>query len=486
MYALMHTRIVKNLYFNVLEKINNHDSAWYTTDIDIVDEKLSIKTFRLFLIGGQMIFDIGLLYSILSQVYSAWLMMFVIPIAYVFIFVFRPIWQKNHYDLSIKRNEIINNWNDIAEGIDIIQSSQCNISYFRNRHQKGISNLQKAGTRRINLSRSINLWIRISSLVAIYGVLFLKLLREDYKYMIVVLVYGQNARQHLISFIKAFVEIEANLCYVDRIKRQMRFTTSSSKISQSSASLSTITTTATIKQYSPMIEIFNDNKTIGNDNYNDGDDGIVKFVEIINLSLEYCKIKNFTLSLCKGRKVAITGRTGIGKTSLIMVLAGLEKSYRGNVNINGTCISNMDLSDVLSFVPQNLMIWSGTVRFNIDPTNAFSDGQIWTILEELTLAPFIRNLELSLEATIIMTFNSTREELECSNWTRSNLQLLCLARALIRSKPLLLLDEATANLDADLDCKINRILVNRKDLTIVCISHKPESIRGFDEIIEIK
>lgn len=485
-YASMHTGIVKRLYLEILEKIDNQDSSWYTTDLDIVDEKLAIRTFKLFLFGGQMIFGIKLLYSVLSQIYILWILAFIALILYVFVVEFRPRWQGNHYDLSFKRNDIIANWNDIAEGIQVIQSNQSNISYFRNKHQNKMKNLQNAAIRRIKLSIFIKLWIKALSLIAIYGILFIKVFKGDYKSMKMILIYGQSFRLQLISFMNSLIDIEANLCYLERIKRQVRFLK------------------PLIKKLSPI----SIHSCIRNDNEskNDNHDCREVLIDIKDLSLDYCKIKNFHLQITRGSKIAIMGRTGIGKTSLIMVLSGLEESYKGDVLINEISISNLEMSNILSLVPQNPIIWSGTIRFNIDPNDVYSDDQIWTVLKQVELASFIQNLKLKLKT--IMTSaafphlvhpslskdekntnnekKSKDDSINCPDWTRSNMQLLCLSRALIRDRPILLLDEATSNLDADLDSKINKILVDKRDLTVISIVHRLESTKGFDQIIEIK
>merc|ERR1712224_289717 len=187
-----------------------------------------------------------------------------------------------------------------------------------------------------------------------------------------------------------------------------------------------------------------------------------------------------SLSIKGGEKVGVVGRTGSGKSSLMIALfriTGLEDDG-GRILIDGVNtseIGTLALRSNLSIIPQDPVLFSNTVRYNLDPFNTASDEEIWTALRKVNLADAISKLTDGLSELV-----SEGGE----NFSQGQRQLLCIARSILRKPKILIMDEATASIDNTTDELIQTMIrENFANATILTIAHRLNTIMDSDRVL---
>lgn len=209
--------------------------------------------------------------------------------------------------------------------------------------------------------------------------------------------------------------------------------------------------------------------------------GDIKFTE---LSLTYypegpAALKKIIMYIEGHSKVGVVGRTGSGKSSIVSALLRMPEA-EGSITVDGVKLTSLNLQDsrsCISVLSQNPVVFSGSLRMNLDPLEEHSDVDLWDALETVQLKTLVENFQGKLDHT--MTNKG-------ANLSVGEKQLVCLARVLLQGSKIVVLDEPTAHVDPKTEQIIHQTIHEKlKNSTVITIAHRLKTIEECDKIVQL-
>lgn len=227
-------------------------------------------------------------------------------------------------------------------------------------------------------------------------------------------------------------------------------------------------------------------------------------IEFINVKLAYrpglpLVLKGLNIIIPAKSRVGVVGRTGAGKSTLMVALLRIVELHGGSIEIDGIDIKSVGLKklrSMIAVIPQDPVLFSGNIRSNLDPFHEYDDARLFEVLDHVGLhAPkekISSKLSLSSLGTEIKAGGRTQpikslsEEVSAggNNFSVGERQLIVIARAMLTGASIVIMDEATASVDADTDARIQRVFRSEfNSATCITVAHRLNTIMDSDFVL---
>ncbi|KAN0055185.1 hypothetical protein ACTA71_008282 [Dictyostelium dimigraforme] len=423
----------------------------FTRDLDIVDNLIATSIAQFFSLMLSVVATL-----ILISIIVPWLLIPLAPICVLFFllqFFYRYTSRGLQRIEAITRSPIFNHFSETLNGVVSIRA------YKKQQENILINQKRLDDNNNCYLTlQAMNRWLGLrldflGNLIVFFSCVFITLKKESINAADVglVLSYALSITSNLNSGVLQAADTETKMNSVERISQYIKGSVEAPQI---------------IENCRPSPD-WPMNGSIKFDNfvmrYREGLDPVLKGIS--------CEIK-------AKEKIGIVGRTGAGKSSIVLALFRLIEASEGSISIDGENISKFGLKDLrrnLAIIPQDPVLFSGTLRENLDPFNECQDHELWSILDDIQLAKVFKSTEEGLNSNV--TENG-------ENFSVGQRQLIVLARALLRKPKILVLDEATASVDGQSDSLIQATIRNKfSNCTILTIAHRLNTIMDSDKIM---
>ncbi|KAG2236972.1 hypothetical protein INT48_002041 [Thamnidium elegans] len=382
----------------------------------------------------------------------------VIPLGFIYVYVQR-YYLATSRELkrldSIGKSPIYSHFQETISGVSTIRAyEQQNRFMFENEGK--LDDNQRAYFPSISCNRWLavrleflgSIIILAAALFAVLGVVYGSS-RIDAGLVGLSVSYALNVTQALNWVIRSYCEIETNVVSVERIKEYIDLPTEKYNA---------------VRGVSPMWP----------------EKGLIEFRDYatryrpgLDLAL-----RDLSFTVAPREKIGIIGRTGAGKSSLSLSLFRIVEAAKGSIFIDGVDISSLRLFDLrsrLTIIPQDPVLFAGSVRENLDPFGTHDDAELWQALQHSHLSEHITKMDGKLNAVVLEGGE---------NFSVGQRQLICLARALLRKTTILVLDEATAAIDVETDSIIQETIRRQfANCTILTIAHRINTVLDSDRIL---
>ncbi|TNV86168.1 hypothetical protein FGO68_gene2272 [Halteria grandinella] len=191
-------------------------------------------------------------------------------------------------------------------------------------------------------------------------------------------------------------------------------------------------------------------------------------------------LKDLTFQVKAGEKIGVVGRTGAGKSTICLSLSRIVEIEGGEINIDGVDISKLPIKDVrrkITVIPQDATMFTGTLKYNLDPEGKVSESRIIEVLRAAELDDLLQRDNQNLGLDMLITENG-------ANLSSGEKQLICICRAILRKSKIVVLDEATANIDVMLEQKLQNLIQKEfQNATMITIAHRLNTIINSDRVL---
>ncbi|XP_075224680.1 ATP-binding cassette sub-family C member 10 [Lycorma delicatula] len=398
----------------------------------------------------------GLLGTVSLTIYGLpWLSLLLLPLIPVY------HWLQNHYRLTsrelkrlstISLSPLYTHFTETLQGLTTIRAFRANARFHR-QNESILESNQKVQLASLVGGQWLGLRLQLIGVAMVTGVSVLSVLEHQYKVANPGLVglaisYILGVTAQLGGVVNAFTETEREMVSVERVDQTLRDT---------------------------LLEEQHERVTPP---YAWPSQGVIVFKNVFLRYRQYLmpSLKGVTFSTRPAERIGIVGRTGAGKSSLLAAMFRLVEVNSGEILVDAVNIAHIGLCHLrsrLGVIPQEVFLFSGSVRENLDPGNVFQDAELWSALERCHLSNVIQDLG-GLSAMIAPG----------SSISHGQAQLLCLARAILKNAKILCIDEATASVDEITDRQIqDTIRTSFRLCTVLTIAHRIRTIMDSDRVL---